>query len=178
MLVVFKQGLKSDIRRQLLFKEENELSLVNWHLNNWVALFESDLAYSQNWGQQDSLALENIGVIAAFIKYAILLICKNNKKYFNIYIFFKLKHVKKRAREDKSSGICDAVFVKLTYQSGCMAVAATLSVSSPGVCQRFLMMFYSSSASSMTIIVHKGEHCQKAVTWGSCDCKVRGISLW
>lgn len=82
MLVVFMEGLKSEIRRWLWFKEKKKLSLVNCHLNNRVALFESGLAHSKNWGQKDSLDLEIIAVIVALVKYTILLICKSNKKNY------------------------------------------------------------------------------------------------
>lgn len=39
---------------------------MNCYLNSWIALFKSDLVDSQNWGQQDSLGLDNIGSITAF----------------------------------------------------------------------------------------------------------------
>ena len=49
-------------------------------------------------------------------------------------------------------------------------------LSSQSVCQRFLMKFYSSCASSLRKVVHKRMYCQKVVTWISPDYGGRDIS--
>ena len=81
-----------------------------------------------------------------------------DKTFYNTY--FLLKHIKNKQQKRKTRRMCDLVFVKLTSQSGLMAVAAVL-------CEFFrcsseifdeILLF---CTSSLTTAVHKCMYCQK-----------------
>lgn len=63
-----------------------------------------------------------------------------DKTFYNTY--FLLKHIQNKQQKRKTRRMCDLVFVKLTSQSGLMAVAAVLhefSRCSSEVCDAILL---------------------------------------
>jgi len=83
--------------------------------------------------------------------------------------YFYYNIIKKRAKNRKTSGIFDLVFVKLMHLCGSVEV-----VSSHGVHQSF-SKFSCYCSSCLKIVVHKCTYYEKVKTYG---CEARDIFLW